>query len=809
MTLRRIFAILLFTALCAGGAYADAFVWGPGDTPEEFQPLWDLESLRTPQRLLLDETDDSTGYDVRYYNIEIQFPTTTPHNIIGKVDMHFVVDLGPISQLNLNLRNNMTVDSARVNGTPVTWQFVGTDGLRLNLTSPLAQGAAAVATIWYHGVPVLLPPLQSGLAWGTHQGSPIIYSLSEPDGSHTWWPCKDVPWDKADSTRMVWTVPSNLIATGNGTLQSVTVPQTGWKSYEWIERYPMVNYLVVVTATNFAHFRNWYVNASNDSLPLDFYVFPEDSADAVLDFAFMDSVVAFFASIYGEYPYMTEKYGQAAFLWSGGEEHQTLTSVGASLITPSGNYHWLYVHEASHQWWGDMVTCETWMDIWLNEGFATYSDALWTEYSQGQTAFINRMNSFKTTYINSIPTQGSFPIYNPSYMWGGTVYQKGAWIMHMLRYTVGDSVFFSEFWPEYRSRFEYGNVNTAEFQQTIEDVSAQDLDWFFDEWVYKAGYPQYQWGWTSTPQGGQTLVNISVKQTQTVSDIIPIFNMPLPFRIVKNTGSETVTARDSLAHQVFSFLVDGTVTNVLFDPDNWVLKSATQGTYTPLPYTITMTPVNPPVQIPATGGSFNFNVAIQNTTATQQSFQAWILARLPNGAWQGPLLGPISLTLPAGAGITRARTQNVPAAAPAGNYLYEGRLGSYPQIINSAANFPFVKLTTGDSEPVADWLNDGDSFAPWTGAQAGAIPTAYALLQNYPNPFNPTTNIAFTLPEAAQVKIAVYDLQGRQIAELVNGTQEAGVHSVTWDASRQPSGLYFCRLQAGAFSDVIKIMLVK
>jgi|GEM_PF-317668 len=790
-------------------AYAESNLWfGPGDVPEEFQEeLWQRMEARRPDLMRLDETDDSTGYDVRYYNIETKFPTTTPHNITGKVDMHFVVTAGPMSQVNLNLRNNMVVDSAKVNGVTVTSQFVGTDGLQLNLTIPLAQGASATATIWYHGVPILLPPLQSGLAWGTHLGQPIIYSLSEPDGSHTWWPCKDVPWDKADSTRMVWTVPSTLIATANGTLESVTVPQAGWKAYEWVERYPMVNYLVVVTATNFAHFTNWYVNAIGDSLPLDYYVFPEDSADAVIDFAFLNTVVAYFDSVFGEYPFMNEKYGQVAFLWSGGEEHQTLTSIGANLINPSGLYHWLYVHEASHQWWGDMVTCATWMDIWLNEGTATYCDALWTQHSQGQTAFINRMNSFRTTYINSISSQGNFPIYDPEYMWGGCVYQKGGWIEHMLRYVVGETDFWN-FWPEYRSRFEHGNANTAEFQQCWEDVSGMDLDWFFDEWVYKAFYPQYQWGWTSQPQGSQTLVSISVKQTQAPTAIVPIFNMPLPFRIVKNTGNEMVTAPDSLAHQTFSFLVSGTVNDVLFDPDTWILKSATEGTYTPLPYTITMTPINPPIQIPASGGRFNFNIDIANASSSTQNFQIWTMMRLPSGAWTTPLLGPISLSLAAGASINRQRTQSLRASDPAGSYLYEGRLGTYPYIINSAGNFSLTKLTSGDGEFVSTWENTGESFDPWMEKPA-EIPTSSKLIGVYPNPFNPTTAISFELRDASFVKLGVYDISGRQVAELANGWREAGSHEVTFDGSDLPSGIYLYRLSAGDWQESGKMVLMK
>jgi hypothetical protein len=392
-------------------------------------------------------------------------------------------------------------------------------------------------------------------------------------------------------------------------------------------------------------------------------------------------------------------------------------------------------------------------------------------------------------------------------MWGATVYQKGAWIEHMLRYVVGETDFWN-FWPEYRNRYYMGNATTAEFQQTWEDVSGLDLDWFFDEWVYMAFYPQYQWGWTSQPQGGQTLVSISVKQTQTPTAIVPIFNMPLPFKIQKSSGFEMVAAPDSLAHQVFSFLVSGTVTDVLFDPDNWILKSSTEGTYAPLAYTISMTPVGGPVQIPAIGGSFNFDIVINNATTSTQNFQGWIMGRLPSGVWNGPLLGAINLSLPGSSTLTRTRTQTVPAGWPSGDYLYEGRLGTYPYIINAAGNFPFTKLTTGDGPLVTVLENTGESFDPWL-ASAATLPSASKLMGAYPNPFNPTTPISFELRDASDVRLDVFDVSGRIVGAHGSAPMPAGQHQITFDGSSLPSGIYLYRLSAGDFQAVGKMVLMK
>ncbi|RJP74387.1 MAG: T9SS C-terminal target domain-containing protein [Candidatus Zixiibacteriota bacterium] len=811
MRLRIAVSFLLLALTLAGAVHAAGYVWGPGDVPEITDENFGLYEARRPVGMTMDETDDSTGYDARYYNVEIKFPTTSPYNITGKVDMHFTVDAGPLNYLNLNFQNNMVVDSVKVNGVSTVSQFLGSDGLRVTLPAPLPTGANAVASIWYHGVPLPpSPPLYSGLDWDNHLGTVIIYSLSEAEAARTWWPCKDVPFDKADSVRMVWTVPSNFVATGNGLLRSVTTPQAGWKAYEWVETYPISTYLVVINATNYKFFRNWYVNAALDSLPLDYYVYPEDSADAVIDFAFLPTVVAYFASIYGEYPFMNEKYGHSAFPWGGGMEHQTNTSIGASLINPSGTYHWLYVHELAHMWWGDMVTCETWADIWLNEGFATYSDAQWHGFSSGQTSFNNRMNSFKSTYLSSLssPSQGVFPIYNPTYMWGGTVYQKGAWILHMIRYVMGDTVFYNNFWPQYRQRFAFDCVTTAELQQTIEDVTGDDWDWFFNQWVYLAGHPKYQWAYQTQVQGANTVVNVYIKQNQTLSAIWPVFNMPVELKIVQPTGTQTVVAHDSLGIQYFSFTVPGTVSSVQFDPNNWILKEISTVAWVPPIWSLDLSPTGAPIQIPASGGSFAFDVTMHNQSSTAQTVNAWIMQQQPNGTWQGPMLGPLTLTIFAGANITRSRNQNVPSTAAPGTYLYEGRLGTYPNFIIAADNFTYTKLTTGDGAAVADWANWGESFDAWL-AEPEAVPVDYVLAPAHPNPFNPVTALGFRLPATGYVSVRVYDTAGREIRTLVEGWREAGSHEVTFDASGLPSGIYFARLSAGGKTQVQKLILLK
>ncbi len=223
--------------------------------------------------------------------------------------------------------------------------------------------------------------------------------------------------------------------------------------------------------------------------------------------------------------------------------------------------------------------------------------------------------------------------------------------------------------------------------------------------------------------------------------------------------------------------------------------------------TITMTPINPPIQIPANGGSFDFSATIANLELTPQTFSAWVDVTLPSGSIYGPVLGPIPLTVPAQAAISRIRTQTVPAAAPTGTYSYNGYVGIFPSWIWDQAGFDFVKLATDNQgAAIGNWANSGESFE--AGVNLGVVPNAVRL-DAAPNPFNPNAQLRYQLQEAGWVSLRVYDSAGRQIADLANGWREAGSYSATFDATGLPSGLYFARIQAGDRVGIQKLVLMK
>ncbi len=222
--------------------------------------------------------------------------------------------------------------------------------------------------------------------------------------------------------------------------------------------------------------------------------------------------------------------------------------------------------------------------------------------------------------------------------------------------------------------------------------------------------------------------------------------------------------------------------------------------------TITMTPVGPPPVIPPTGGSFDYNASVHNGETASQAFDAWIMVKLPTGPMYGPVLGPVTLTLPASGTLTRVRTQSVPGSAPPGLYYYIGYVGDYPGAKWDSSYFNFTKNAVGAGGPlVGEWSNTGESFESGT----ATTPASFDLINIHPNPFNPSTTISFSLPEAAYVELAVYDLSGRQVAKLVEGMQSAGSHSAIFDGSGLSSGIYLYRLSSAGITANGKMLLVK
>jgi len=377
------------------------------------------------------------SFDVQFYHLEVDIRITSPY-IQGNVLCRFQVVESNLDTITLNLHHALTIDS--ITGNTSTYQFAN-DLILITLDRPYQIGEIANIRIYYQGVPELIGGIK-GLRYAIHgQNEPIIATLSTPFLAHAWWPCKDGPGDKPDSVYINITIPDTsingipLMATSNGILENV-INQGSKKTFQWRERYPIVPYYVMLAISNYQTFQQQYSGVQGENFPIDYFVFNEHLSQAQSGMAQLPEAMALFSQQFGSYPFQQEKYGMTELGYYGAIENQTNT------IQNSLSLSWfeVSVHELAHMWFGDMITCLNWHHGWLNEGFATYSEALWEEHIGGFSAYKANMLTNQywgggTLYLQNI--NDPFQIFIP------IIYSKGAYVLHMLRGVLGDSLFFN------------------------------------------------------------------------------------------------------------------------------------------------------------------------------------------------------------------------------------------------------------------------------------------------------------------------------------------------------------------------------
>ncbi len=496
------------------------------------------------------------SYDLTYYRFEWEIDPAV-YAIKGTATPYFKVLNDGFKEINFDFSSALSIDSIVWHGTKLTFSQPSSYLLKINLPGALSSGVLDSLSITYHGVP---PSGGFGsFIQSTHGNEPVLWTLSEPFGAQDWWPCKNGLDDKIDSLDVIVTTASRYRAASNGSLVNEINLAGGLKKYHWKHRYAIAPYLVAIAVTNYAAYTDDVLLSDGTKMPMVNYVYPENLEAAKVGTADNVKVLQFYDSLFVDYPFKKEKYGHAQFGWGGGMEHQTMSFVI--------NYSWgLLAHELGHQWFGDMVTCGTWEDIWLNEGFATYLEGLTRERFQSASEWYN----WKSGKVNSITGNpgGSVRVDDPTNVnrifSSRLSYNKGAYVLHMLRWKLGDNLFFAGI-RAYLNERKYGYAKTSDLKSHLENVSGISLGEYFRDWFEGQGYPTYEVKWDQEPN--RLLVQLG--QTSSHSSV-SFFEMPVPLRL-QGEGEEVVVRLDNTTRgQIFQLNPGFKVESIEFDPELWL-----------------------------------------------------------------------------------------------------------------------------------------------------------------------------------------------------------------------------------------------
>ncbi|MBS1644409.1 MAG: T9SS type A sorting domain-containing protein, partial [Bacteroidetes bacterium] len=434
----------------------------------------------------------------------------------------------------------------------------------------IPHGSVFTATIYYHGTPL------SGSGFFTHglvhsvlpTGTNITFSLSDPFLAKDWWACKQDLNDKIDSADLWFTVADSLKAGSNGGLRQVVSLGNGTTQYRWHTNYPIDYYLISASVAPYVvHEQILTFGGSSDQMPIQHFVYDTASFYPLYKAA-LDStpfMVDYLSSVYGRYPFWKEKYGHCTAPLGGGMEHQTMTTLGA-YETP------LIAHELGHQWWGDCVTFSSWRDVWLSEGFASFTELLYVEHFWGKVAAKLRRTGVFNRSMASV--RGSVYVDDTSDVYrvfsSRLTYDKGAAVVHMLRYLApNDSTFFAAL-RNYQQQYAYKTANSAQFQQVINATYGRNLDTFFMQWLYGEGYPIYSASWNQV--GNRVFIKLDQSGSYPAS--VPVFSLPVPLGLHANGADTTVIAQFNTSSKVFEFDWAPRMTDLYIDPNNDIVNAA-------------------------------------------------------------------------------------------------------------------------------------------------------------------------------------------------------------------------------------------
>ncbi len=543
-----------------------------------------ISAERQRHEVLYDFETSGAGQniDVKYHRFEWKVDPSV-RRISGAVTTYFKA-ISTLTEISFDLDETLKVDSVIHRGAKASFaQFASDKTLKINTNATIQAGVLDSVTVYYGGVP-------PNTGFGSYNQrlrnstTPETWTLSEPYGGRDWWPGKMDLSDKIDSIDVIVTTPPQYRVASNGLLVREIQLDANNKLYHWKHRYPIANYLVCFAVTNYTQYIDKAPLSRGDTMNLLNYVYPESLTSSQQWSWKCGNAMLLYDSLFIEYPFKKEKYGHAQFGWGGGMEHQTMSFMVN--ITDAG----LMAHELAHQWFGDRVTCGSWSDIWLNESFATYLTGLYYQYVEPLYWINWRKDALGSATAGTSGSVFCTDTTDINRIFNGSLsYNKGAYVLHTLRWKVGDTAFFKGVRNYLNDpTLAYGFARTADLKRHIEAASGQDLTEFFNDYFYGQGYPSYTLDGCNT---GDIPGAFKVRIRQTTSHTsVPLFEMPIPVKLIsKSLGKDTtivlnITSNDqtfTVQHKLNRF-----IDSVVIDPEfqilsknnkiNWSICTATQ-----------------------------------------------------------------------------------------------------------------------------------------------------------------------------------------------------------------------------------------
>lgn len=518
--------------------------------------------------LSIEQIAQTEKYDVKFYNLDLNM-TNQNTSLFGTVEIHGKAKEN-LDSICFELFQTFVINELLLNGNPVNFDR---DLSAIKVPANLNINESFIISVNYAGTPPSAATNPLGGSGMTNAVSPswgnrITWSLSEPFSAFEWFPCKQSLTDKADSVQVAITVPSSCKAGSNGKLIEELDLGNGFTKFTWKHNFPIDYYLISVAIGEYVDY-TIYANPVGATNPVEIknYIYnnPNTLPNFQNDIDETVNFIEYFSTIFGLYPFHTEKYGHCMAPLGGGMEHQTMTTQGFFEKT-------LTAHELAHQWWGDHVTCKSWADIWVNEGFASYAEYLMLkEMYPGEEVqdMLDRHNNIKSQIGGSVWVLDSLDgnrIFN-----GRLTYDKGAAIIHTFRYILNNDEQFFQVLKNFQTNNSFGTALGIDFQDELEQISGIDFSSAFEQWYFGEGFPTYSAKWNVVDND----LHVQINQTVSQGSSTPLFTNPLDLKFLRSGLTDTIIRFD-ISSLSSNFIIPGlnTVTSLnKIDPDNWIINS--------------------------------------------------------------------------------------------------------------------------------------------------------------------------------------------------------------------------------------------